>query len=89
MADADHRVYLVRKDFEVGVKSPEATLYCHKGELGGGFHLIAEGEIYVHHEDVNYCLNCAVATGIVTDQRPNLERGSRILPSPSPIEPAL
>lgn len=89
MAEVDHRIYLARKDFEVSVRSGTETLYCHRGDVGGGFHLIAEGEIFARHEDVNYCLNCAVALGIASDQRPNLDRGSRIPPNPTPIEPAL
>jgi len=86
----DHRVYLVRKDFQAAVKTSEATLYCHRSEsVEGGFHLIAEGEIYVFSEDVAYCLNCAVGLAIATAERPNLEKGSRIAPNPIPPAPTL
>jgi len=85
-ADVDRRVYLLRREFETAVRTSEAALYCHRGELGSGFHLIAEGEIFVRHEDLAYCLNCAVDLAIATSERPNLDRGSRIPPS---IEPTL
>jgi hypothetical protein len=87
--DIDRRIYVLRKEFETAVRTSEAALYCHRGELGGGFHLIAEGEIFVRHDDLAYCLNCAVDLAIATVERPNLERGNRIPTNPSPIEPAL
>jgi hypothetical protein len=87
---SDHRVYLVRKEFQAACKTSEATMYCHRSEsLEGGFHLIAEGEIYVHSDDVAYCLNCAIALAIATSERPNLDRGHRIPPNPIPPNPTL
>ena len=86
----DHRVYLARKDFQAAVKTSEATVYCNRSEsLEGGFHLIAEGEIYVHSDDVCYCLNCAIELAIATAERPNLDRGNRIPPNPIPPTPTL
>ena len=93
MTDAqqiDHRVYLLRKEFEAAVITSDSTKYCHRAEsLEGGFHLIAEGEIYVHSDDVTYCFNCAIALGIATAERPNLGRGNRMAPNPSRETPTL
>ena len=89
-AHADHRIYLLRKEFEAAVITSDATKYCHRAEsLEGGFHLIAEGEIYLHSDDVAYCLNCAIAQGIATADRPNLNRGNRMAPNPSRETPTL
>jgi hypothetical protein len=86
----DHRVYLIRKEFQAATRTSEPTLYCNRAESPeGGFHLIADGEIYVHSEDITYCLNCAIALAIATSERPNLLRGARMAPNPSPETPTL
>src|SRR6478736_6364769 len=82
---SDHRVYLLRREFQAAVVTSDALKYCHRAEsLEGGFHLIAEGEVYLHSDDVAYCLNCAIHQGIATAERPNLDRGNRIAPNPTP-----
>ena len=74
MPEADRRLYLLDPHAsQVHAENSDSRRYCHRAEDGGGFHGLAEGEIYVVQDGHDYCLNCAVELGAATFERPTLE----------------
>jgi hypothetical protein len=79
--NVDRRVYTHHPGCSAAVKPEGPPMYCHRAEEHG-FHLIASGEVYVVDGDANYCLNCGLDLGILTRERPSLDRGNRVPQNP-------
>lgn len=67
----DRRLYLPNGNVgSMHVKRGADRVYCYTKHPGEDyFHLIVEGEVYVHTGDDMLCLNCAVRHGILTTDR--------------------
>jgi hypothetical protein len=75
----DQRVYLARHDFTAAVKEDGPPVNCHRAAEGEEhYHRITTGEVYFTDGPTDFCLNCALLQGIITRERPSLEKGSRV-----------
>lgn len=77
--DMDHRLYVVETGWKVHIKPDDGqTLYSFWKEEGAEAHArITAGEIYVTNDVEVYDINSAIKKGILSIERPSLERRAR------------
>ncbi|MBM82541.1 MAG: hypothetical protein CMJ78_18410 [Planctomycetaceae bacterium] len=68
--DRDLRLYVPDTRWQVDIKRSGDKEYCSvKTPNEDYFHLLMQGEIYIHRGIEKCCLNCATRLGITTDER--------------------
>ncbi|MDA0831866.1 MAG: hypothetical protein O2955_01655 [Planctomycetota bacterium] len=72
----DRRVYVPHiEGVEVHIKADCDKEYCYTKSPGEDYyHLLVAGEIYVQRGHEKFCLNCALADGVITRDRIHWQR---------------
>ena len=69
----DSRLYVAEPQWHTKTKPTSEKIYCFLGDSDeASYHRILAGEVYLTDGRENYCLNCALKKGIVTQARPML-----------------
>ena len=85
MAD-DLRFYVHEPGWKPQVHTSDDKLLCHLQRAEEGYyHRITRSELYLARDSEVYCLNCAVQKGLLTRERPTLERSERLDRSSGPV----
>ncbi|QDU62294.1 hypothetical protein Pan216_31610 [Planctomycetes bacterium Pan216] len=68
----DQRLYLDRAGWEVSVNPGPSSINCFHTCDGDYYGRILPGEVHVHKDNQDFCVNCAIENGILTTERPTL-----------------
>lgn len=78
-AGRDHRLYVPKQaGWEAAIKQTWEQEYCYSKNPGEDwFHLLANGELYIHRGTEKFCLTCALRLKVLTRDRLFWQKGSR------------
>ncbi len=90
-AVVDRRLYFPDSEgWEFRVKSGSREYCSHRNPGEDWFHLLLDGELFLQFGEEKVCLNCAVRSGLLTDDRLYWQKGhrrQRIFPLPEVAPP--
>jgi hypothetical protein len=74
----DARLYLNEPGWKPAFHTSDEKLLCHlQRPEDGYYHRISRSELYLARDTEVYCLTCAVHKGLLTKERPSLEKSER------------
>lgn len=72
----DLRAYIVEPGWRPLLNRSDARLFCHHLRIEERYHhRITMGEVFLNRDTDNLCFNCARDRGIISTNRPSLEKG--------------